>query len=63
MNAVTPIRAFDAYAAYQREREHSRLMETRLATACMILRMECDRRQSRGEDVSHIREFLKRAAS
>lgn len=63
MNAVTPIKPFDPMAAYQRERQHARLMETRLASACALLRMECDRRAARGEDVSHIREFLARAAA
>lgn len=62
MNAITQIRPFDSYGAYQREREHSRLMETRLGKALAMLAMESDRRERNGEDVSHIRAFIAEAS-
>jgi hypothetical protein len=61
MNAHATIAPFDAFAAYNREREHSRAIEQTLSKALMLLRLECDRRELRGEDVAHIRAFLKDA--
>ena len=66
MNAqatITAEKPFDAYAAYQREREWTRTLEQRLFKACSLLRMECDRRELRGEDVAHIRAFVREAMS
>jgi len=45
--------------AYARERAHCRKMEKRLARAVLMLSIECDSREYHGEDVSHIRAFLK----
>lgn len=53
---------FNSFAAYKREREHSRLLEQRLSKALSLLSMECSRRQLRGEDVEHIRDFIKEAS-
>lgn len=53
---------FNALAAYERERDHSRRMETYLAKALLLLTMECSRRELRGEDVSHIRSFVTEAS-
>lgn len=61
MNAQTKVEPFNAYAAYQREREYSRKLEHTLDTALSLLSMECRRRELRGEDVSEIRSFIKRA--
>lgn len=61
MNAVTEIKPFDSYAAYKREREYSRNLEVNLDTALGLLSMECGRRELRGEDVSSIREFIRKA--
>ncbi len=63
MNAPVKIIPFDAYAAYQRERAHAGKIEATLSKALMLLRLECDRRELRGEDVAHIRAFLKEAAA
>lgn len=53
---------FNAMRAYERERDHSRRMETYLAKALLLLSMECSRRELRGEDVSHIRAFVSEAS-
>ena len=53
---------FNAYAAYERERDHSRRIERDLTRALQLLGMECDRREGRGEDVAHIRAFIERAS-
>lgn len=58
MNAEVAIRPFNAFAAYQREREWARTLENRLSRALTLLSMECTRREGRGEDVSHIRAFI-----
>ncbi len=58
----TAIKPFDAMKAYERERKHSRRMETYLAKALLLLGMECGRRELRGEDVSHIRKFIGEAS-
>ena len=65
MNAVSKIEAakpFDAYGAYLREREHSRRMEATLSRALTLLSMECGRRELRGENVEHIRLFIRDAS-
>ena len=56
------IKPFDAFAAYNRERDWARTVEQRLSKALALLRLECDRRDLRGEDVSHIRAFIAEAA-
>ena len=61
MNAPVKIEPFNAYAAYERERAHSRKIEMTLSKALMLLRLECDRRELRGEDVDHLRVFLREA--
>lgn len=53
---------FNALAAYEREREWSRQLEDRLSRSLSLLRMECGRRELRGEDVAHIRAFIKDAS-
>ncbi len=58
----TAIKPFDALAAYEREREWSRVIERRLSKALLLLRIEADRRELRGEDVSHIRKFIGEAS-
>jgi hypothetical protein len=63
MNAISKIAPFDAYAAYQRERDWSREVEKRLSKALMLLGIECDRRERRGEDVAHIRAFISEASA
>ena len=66
MNAQTKeavaIKPFDAFAAYTREREWAREVESRLTRALQLLGMECSRRELRGEDVSHIRAFIAEAS-
>lgn len=59
MSAVMP---FNPLAAYERERDHSRRMETYLSKALLLLSMECSRRELRGEDVAHIRAFVAEAS-
>lgn len=59
MNA--PVKPFDAFGAYRREREHARNLERSLDTALALLSMECRRREGIGEDVSHIRQFIDEA--
>lgn len=61
MTVQTSILPFNAYAAYERERAHSRAVEQTLSKALILLRNECDRRKSRGEDVAHIDDFIRRA--
>ena len=61
MNAQTNIVPFDSYAAYQREREHSRRIEHYLSRALILLAMECGRHELRGEDASVLRAFIKEA--
>lgn len=58
MNAQTKIEPFNSLRAYHREREYSRRIEARLSKAITLLRMECSRRELRGEDVAHIRAFI-----
>ncbi len=53
---------FDPLAAYERERDHSRRMETYLAKALLLLSMEASRRELRGEEVGHIRSFVREAS-
>lgn len=62
MNAPITLHRFNSYAAYQREREHSRKLEQTLGKALELLRLECHRRELRGEDVSHIRAFIRGAS-
>ena len=52
---------FDSYAAYQRERSENRRIYDLLARSLTLLGSECSRREVRGEDVSHIRAFIKEA--
>lgn len=62
MNAVTRIAPalapFNAFASYEAERAHSRTLERTLSSALTLLRIECSRRELRGEDVGHIRQFI-----
>ena len=62
MNAVTNILPFNALGAYEREREENRRIYSKLSKALTLLRMECSRRELRGEDVSHIRAFIAEAS-
>jgi hypothetical protein len=62
MSAAHKIEPFDAYPAYERERAWARELETRLSKALALLRMECNRRELRGEDVAHIRAFITAAS-
>ena len=62
MNIQTEIKPFNSYAAYQQEREYSRGQERLLLRAILLLRSECDRREGRGEDVNHIRAFIREAS-
>ncbi len=59
---ISTLVPFNALKAYERERDHSRRMETYLAKALLLLGMECGRRELRGEDVSHIRKFIGEAS-
>ena len=52
---------FNSYAAYQRERAYSRKLEITLSKALTLLDLECARRELRGEDVAHIRQFIREA--
>lgn len=63
MNAMTEIRPFDSYAAYERERAWTRTLENRLARAAALLRFEVYRRESAGEDASGLRAFIAECAS
>lgn len=63
VNAHKVIAPFNPMAAYQREREYSRKIEATLSNALTLLGVECGRREMRGEDVSHIRTFIKDALS
>lgn len=56
------VKPFNSFAAYQRERAHSRRMEQLLSKALMLLSMECQRRKLRGEDVEHIEAFITEAS-
>ena len=56
------MKLFDAHAAYKAEREHARTIEALLANALILLGMECSRRENNGEDVAHIRAFIKKAS-
>lgn len=60
-SAGIPI-AFNALAAFNREREYSAGLERTLSKALTLLRMECSRREGRGEDVGHIRAFIVEAS-
>lgn len=62
MTFQSRIQPFNSMAAYAREREHSRALETTLSRALTLLRIECGRRELRGEDVSHIRAFIAEAS-
>jgi len=59
---IGSIEPFNAFAAYERERDWTRELETRLGKAMTLLRMECNRRELRGEDVAHIRAFIAEAS-
>lgn len=72
MNAVVKIgpqpareaaESFNPIAAYERERAHARKLERTLSKALTLLRMECTRRELRGEDVAHIRQFITEASA
>ena len=54
---------FNAFAAYEREREENRRLYGMLFKAVTILRLDADRREARGEDVSHVRAFIKEASA
>lgn len=54
---------FNSMKAFEREREYSLKLEKQLAKALMLLGMECDRRQMRGENVEHIRAFVREASA
>lgn len=56
--AIIPFKPLEAY---ERERAYSRALEKKLDAALMLLGMECQRRELRGEDVAHVRDFIKSA--
>jgi len=47
---------FDAFAAYERERDHTRKVEGQLARACLLLRMACD--AGKVADTATVRSFI-----
>lgn len=49
------------YASYMKERAYSKRIERLLSRSLDLLEMECGRRERRGEDVAHIRAFVKEA--
>lgn len=53
---------FDSFAAYQRERAENQRLYGLLSRSLMLLGTECSRRELRGEDVSHVRAFIKEAS-
>lgn len=57
------VQPFNPMAAYQREREHSRRIESTLSKALTLLGLECSRRELQGEDVGHIRAFIQEASA
>lgn len=63
MNTQTkpPDVPFNALAAYERGRDENRRLYDLLNRSLMLLDMECDRRELRGENVKHIRAFIKEA--
>ncbi len=70
MNAIATFTAdapaivpFNAYAAYQRERQWARCQEQLLARALTLLASQADRAARRGDDVSHIRSFIAKASA
>lgn len=54
---------FKAYPAYLREREENRRLYKKLSAALELLTLECHRRELRGEDVAHVRDFISRQRS
>jgi hypothetical protein len=52
---------FDAFAAYQREREHARVIERLLVDAIHLLRHEASYRKGRGDSAEHLELFIQRA--
>jgi hypothetical protein len=62
MNAISmTIVPFDSFAAYQREREHSRRMEALLTRSNTLLRMACIN-GGKVQDVEAVRAFLRECA-
>ena len=61
MNAQT-IEPFDSFAAYIREREHARKIEGLLSNALILLGSTATRLELRGEDMAHVRRFIKEAS-
>ena len=49
------------YGLYLREREYSAKLEKLLSRAVALLDMETHRRECAGDDVAHIRAFVKEA--
>lgn len=49
------------YASYLQERAYSKRIESLLSRSLALLEIECGRRELRGEDVAHIRAFVKEA--
>lgn len=63
MNAETAfagIKPFNAFAAYEREREHSRKIEAQLLRAMMLLRLAVDR--GKVVDPEAVNTFLRECA-
>lgn len=54
-------RPFNAFAAYERERDYSRRVEALLSRSLALLEMETKRRALRGEDVAHLSAFIAEA--
>jgi hypothetical protein len=52
-----------SYQLYLREREYSRTLERLLARSVALLDMETHRRELAGEDVTHLRAFIREARS
>lgn len=56
-----PPNSFKVYPAYLRSRDENRKLYGLLSKSLVMLEIECNRRQLRGEDVSHVRDFISRA--
>jgi hypothetical protein len=63
VNAAQAIRPFDAPAAYLRERQENQRLYGLLSRSLTLLRLECNRRELRGEDVNHVRDFIREASA
>ena len=58
MADVIEIKAFNAVAAYEREREENRRVWGLLQRAIILHRMEAERRERNGEDATGLRRFI-----